>query len=346
MRKLFRQIPAAECVSSYSDGGAFMSVYLLGARGPEVVQIQQRLAELQFYSGPADGIFGGGTDAAVRGFQQFKNLTMDGQVGPETWGALFGGAAPPAPAITTQGLDRQCLALTGSFETDHPPPDCFAGLSGDFDGQGMSFGVLQWNIGQGSLQTLLAEMNQNHPDILGQIFGPNYSGLVAMLAETRDEQLTWARSIQDPIRHGLFEPWQGQFKTLGRLQEFQDIETKSAAGLFRQALSLCTDFGVNSQRAAALMFDIVVQTGGIKSWVKPQILSDFAQLDPSAQGTGNDSPEVARLRIIATRAAASANPKWVADVQNRKLTIADGAGVVHGNQYNLSDQYGITLNPV
>jgi hypothetical protein len=202
--------------------------------------------------------------------------------------------------------------------------------------------VLQWNIGQGTLQPLLAQMNQNHPDLLGQVFGPNYSALVAMLGEARDEQLAWARSIQDPIRHGLFEPWQGQFKTLGRLQEFQDIEGQNAAGIFQQALALCNEFGVSSQRAAALIFDIKVQSGGIKSWVKLQILSDFAQLDQS--GTGDVPLEVARLRIIATRSADSANPKWVADVKNRKLTIANGEGTVHGNHYDLEAQYGITLN--
>ena len=319
-----------------------MTVYLLGSRGPEVVQIQQRLSELHLYAGPADGIFGGGTDSAVRTFQQSNGLTIDGKVGPGTWSALFGGAEVPTPALTTQSLDHQCLALTGGFETNHPPPDCFAGLSGDFDGQGMSFGVLQWNIGQGTLQPLLAQMNQNHPDILGQIFGPNFAALVAMLGESRDEQLTWARSIQDPIRHGLFEPWQGQFKTLGRPQEFQDIEAQSAAGIFGQALGLCNEYGVSSQRAAALMFDIKVQTGGIKIWVKPQILSDFEQLDQA--GSGDVPMEVARLRIIAMRAAASANPKWIADVQNRKLTIANGEGTVHGNHYDLEGQYGISLN--
>jgi hypothetical protein len=319
-----------------------MTVYLLGSRGTEVKQIQQRLSDLQLYSGLVDGVFGGGTDSAVRAFQQGQQLTVDGKVGPGTWGALFNGADVPPPVLTTQPLDLQCLALTGGFETNHPPPDCFAGLSGDFDGQGMSFGVLQWNIGQGSLQPLLAQMNQNHPDILGQVFGPNYSALVAMLAETVDEQLAWARSIQDPIRHVLFEPWQGQFKTLGRQQEFQDIEAQSAAGIFQQALALCNDFGVSSQRAAALLFDIKVQTGGIKSWVKPQILSDFDELDQT--GSGDVPVEVARLRVIATRSAASANPKWIADVQNRKLTIANGEGTVHGNRYDLEAQYGISLN--
>ncbi len=321
-----------------------MTVYLLGSRGPEILQIQRRLGELQCYSGPADGIFGGGTESAVRTYQRTQGLTPDGRVGSQTWSALFNGAEVPPPAVTTQTLDHQCLALTGAFETNHPPPECFAGLSGDFDGQGISFGVVQWNLGQGSLQPLLEEMSQNHPDILGQIFGPNYSALVAMLAETRDEQLAWARSIQDPIKNIVFEPWQGQFKTLGRQQEFQDIEAKYAAGLFQKGLELCNDFGVTSQRAAALMFDLYVQNGGIKNWVKPLILSDFEQLEQSGQGAGNAPLEVARLRIIAIRAAASANPKWIADVQNRKLTIANGEGTVHGNPYNLEEQYGISLD--
>src|SRR5713226_9197492 len=179
-----------------------MTVYLLGSRGPEVLQIQRRLGELQCYSGPLDGIFGGGTESAVRTYQRTQGLTPDRRVGSQTWSALFNGAEIPPPAVTTQTLDHQCLALTGAFETNHPPPDCFAGLSGDFDGQGISFGVLQWNLGQGSLQPLLREMDHAQPEILKQIFDEQYAELQAMLGASRDEQLTWARSIQN-ARHVL-----------------------------------------------------------------------------------------------------------------------------------------------
>src|ERR1700686_522029 len=157
-----------------------MTVYLLGSRGPAVLQIQKRLTALGFYGGVLDEIFWGGTDSAIRNFQQSKDMTVDGRVGPETWGALFNGADVPVLAVTTRRLEHQFLGLPGGVETNPPPPDCFAGLSGDFDDQGISFGVLQWNIGQGSLQPLLAQTDQNQPDLLGQVFGLNYSALVAV----------------------------------------------------------------------------------------------------------------------------------------------------------------------
>src|SRR5688572_3374909 len=133
-----------------------MSTYRLGSNGAEVERIQERLKALGFYRGPLDGNFGGGTDAAVRAFQKGKRLKADGLVGPDTWRALFK-TSIPAPALASKPLELRCLSLTGTFETGQVPPECFAGLSGDFDGQGISLGVLQWNFGQDSLQPLLQE---------------------------------------------------------------------------------------------------------------------------------------------------------------------------------------------
>jgi peptidoglycan hydrolase-like protein with peptidoglycan-binding domain len=117
-----------------------MALYQRGSEGFEVTKIQTRLQALGLYAGPVDGDFGGGTESAVKAFQQANHLDVDGRVGPNTWGALFGGAAIETPAIVNAPLEERCLALTGSFETGQPPPECFTGLSGNVDGQGMVHG--------------------------------------------------------------------------------------------------------------------------------------------------------------------------------------------------------------
>lgn len=55
-----------------------------GARGPEVKEMQARLAQLGYVVGPLDGIFGPKTDQAVRRFQQEHGLKVDGIAGTQT----------------------------------------------------------------------------------------------------------------------------------------------------------------------------------------------------------------------------------------------------------------------
>jgi putative peptidoglycan binding protein len=319
-----------------------VATYQLHSQGPEVKQIQTVLAAHGLYHGPLDGDFGGGTDAAVRAFQAANGLAVDGQVGPLTWSALFGGAAIVEPAIAAQPLEYRCLALTGSFETGAAPPDCFAGIAGDFDQQGLSFGVCQWNLGKGSLQPLFAGIDRDQNGLVRQIFGTYYPEFQAMLAAGRDEQLVWAGTIQDQQSHRVVEPWCGMLKTLGRTPEFQSVQMQSAGALFNEAMGLVQAYGLRSERAAALMFDIKVQNGSIKPVVEAQIRRDFAALDP---GLAGDDLEVARMRIVANRRAEASRPEYVEDVRARKLTIANGTGIVHGRSYDLAAQFGISLRP-
>ena len=50
---------------------------------------RQQLNEKGFDCGKADGIFGDKTLKAVKDFQQYSGLVIDGIVGPKTWGALY-----------------------------------------------------------------------------------------------------------------------------------------------------------------------------------------------------------------------------------------------------------------
>ena len=65
-----------------------MPVLKLGSSGTEVTSLQQRLKELGFDPNGVDGIFGGGTQAAVIAFQRANKLEPDGKVGPGTAAAL------------------------------------------------------------------------------------------------------------------------------------------------------------------------------------------------------------------------------------------------------------------
>lgn len=330
-----RAVEAATATPPAPPSATFRS----GSSGEEVRAIQERLKVLGLYRGPVDGDFGGGTLGAVKAFQRSNGLGTDGIVGPNTWRALFDAPAPE-PAILGQPLGFRCLALTGAFENGQGFPDCFAGLSGDFDNQGISFGVLQWNFGQESLQPLLEEMFAEHRDVMRDVFQNHVDTLEAVLDEPHDEQMAFVRSIQHPVRHTVYQPWQGMLKTLGRTPAFQAIQVRHADGLFDQALALCDEYALWSERATALMFDIKVQNGSIRRVVKTRIEAEFGELP---DGLSREESEVRRMRIVANLRAEASNPRWVEDVRARKLCCANGEGTVHGVPFDVAAQFGIRL---
>jgi len=63
-----------------------MMLLHVGSRGDEVKKIQEKLGL------KADGIFGAGTEKAVKTWQAAHGLTADGIVGAATWGSMFANA--------------------------------------------------------------------------------------------------------------------------------------------------------------------------------------------------------------------------------------------------------------
>ena len=55
--------------------------YKKGSSGAVVTQIQTKLKSWGYYTGTVDGIYGSGTERAVRAFQQKNGLTVDGKAG-------------------------------------------------------------------------------------------------------------------------------------------------------------------------------------------------------------------------------------------------------------------------
>lgn len=73
----------------------------VGMEGNDVYSVQERLIELGYLNGVADGVFGVETQTAVTAFQKRNNITADGQVGSVTLKRINGSAKPAANASAT-----------------------------------------------------------------------------------------------------------------------------------------------------------------------------------------------------------------------------------------------------
>lgn len=74
----------ARCACPGCRGGLVQK----GSSGAVVTQIQTKLKSWGYYTGTVDGIYGSGTERAVRAFQQKNGLTVDGKAGDQTLAAM------------------------------------------------------------------------------------------------------------------------------------------------------------------------------------------------------------------------------------------------------------------
>lgn len=79
--------------SAESGVNCTVTVRLLkkGHQGHDVKMMQMMLVAAGYDTNGVDGIFGAGTDVAVKSFQKAKKLKVDGECGANTWRALING---------------------------------------------------------------------------------------------------------------------------------------------------------------------------------------------------------------------------------------------------------------
>src|SRR5882762_6779312 len=107
---------------------------------------------------------------------------------------------------------------------------------------GISFGILQWNFGQGTLAPMLLRMNERDPAKFRAIFGADTDHFLALLKQDKKAQMQFAIGINDNHNH-VIEPWHTRFSQLGEVPAFQEVEVEFAAGEFETAKKLCREFG-------------------------------------------------------------------------------------------------------
>ena len=81
-------LSAVNVVSEVAQHAGVGDVIKLGMKGDGVTYLQNRLSELGFYSGDANGVCDGSTIDALKKFQKSRGMTADGICGKRTYTAL------------------------------------------------------------------------------------------------------------------------------------------------------------------------------------------------------------------------------------------------------------------
>ncbi len=266
-------------------------------------------------------------------------------------------------AITKDERDV-LVKVTGAFENSGDP---YEGVSGDFDGQGISCGVLQWNIGQNSLQPLVKAVGE--PIVLSSMpmFGKDmWKACNASLSKALAIVRSWQSGAT--LKSGP----KGELKRLMGSAEMRaqqdvaiDMVAKKAVGL---ADAWAADHGAAKRTLQELVwfFDIVTQNNSMKGLTFKDV-ADFK----SAAGPGKAddlvcdwlanttskyagmvdchknaklwrnavSDDALNLLVLGYLRSQKSILQWRGDVLNRKGTLAVRTGFVHKTKFDFTKMF-------
>jgi hypothetical protein len=239
---------------------------------------------------------------------------------------------------------RVCLSITGSFEGAS-----FGGAIGSFDGAGVSAFILQWNF-LSTLRELLIAMFQADPVKFNELMTKEKTNVLMALLNTglREDlqtlvnQITTGEQFDVPegntrFFHGgkkLLPDWKEAFGAVGNY--FKEQQLDAAQHYFDQAIEECKTFKLTDERSIAFMFDICVQRG------KHSLSKEQADFLIISKKPGFSEDDDTTLKMLTFQDAANAPKAWQDDVRSRHLCILNDGGIVHGFDYDLGKQFGLT----
>lgn len=260
------------------------------------------------------------------------------------------------------------LNVSGSFEG----PDGWQNITNDFDGQGLSLGLLNQTLGTGSLQPLLLSYMQNQPTKWLEHFSPQRAqSISAMLrkwntasARSKIQTVESKNNNSSPLDEDWDEPNPSGVILFGVKEDESVLWARSnlynSNGKFvaewkreLQAMARSEAY-INIQLAAAQsLYDraqLYMQRTNMNELRAFAFYFDIvvqngglrdAEIDELLEFQKNNqqasvSDQLFKLLEIRLRRVKS---QWREDVRLRKTSIINGQGVVHGSQRNYAKEF-------
>lgn len=283
-----------------------------------VRRIQGDLFRQNFFAGTAetfvDGDFGSRTETALKNLQAARQLGPTGTVNEGTWKQL---TSDPLPTMF-----ERSLAVTADFEGHG-----FGLLQGNFDGAGWTWGIIGFTLASNEIQRILDQAETLSPGTLSRVMGTLAAEWLAQTKRGLNEQIAWADGLSTgPTKEGVSGNWKAVFRQLGDEPVIKRIQLDFAREkYFKPALATAKSLGLGTELGIALCFDMHVQNGKSR-------LEAVKAVKAHMPFASQQALRVTLANAVADRSA----PQWSADVRSRKLTLATGAGAVHGRSYDLS----------
>lgn len=291
-------------------------LFAKGVRGHLVERLQRGLIANDVDLGTPNGKYDDATARAVEAFRRRNDLGVSDEIDVPTWRAVTSTPVPP--------VRERALQLTAAFEGHG-----FTYVAGNFDGAGLTWGIVGFTLAHGQLQSIVLDVEQRAPDLLRTAFRAKRDELVQMMRAPRAEQLRWAESVSTGANKArVVEPWRSAFARFGEQPVVRAAQLERVQrGFILPALRTASELALKTELGFALAFDVHVQNGSVRPSAREQIRRELAE-NPTRR-------EQDRRVVVALAVADASDPQWRRDVLDRKLTAATGAGRVHGATYVL-----------
>jgi hypothetical protein len=278
-------------------------------------------------------------NAVARWQRRQGNLSVDGTIGPQTWAQMRtvldihgNRPRPNVPVLCSAPADfspaeRTALEVTSRFETG-VPYGCAVSRT-----DGISFGMLQWNLGAGTLQELLQNFDRRISR-LQEFFGAETNHVRRLISLPRNQ------AVREALDQDLANRWRSQFLGLCADPAFCSMLQTSIRGYMRMARAATTRLGLQTVRGLTMMFDIAVG-----DWITPAKERAFAARIAHKQAElGGSLTEHEKLIEIAEEAATRSG-NVSSDRLPRRMLIAIGSGEYRREHWELDRDFPSLNDP-
>jgi hypothetical protein len=313
--------PGVDRPGAGGDGGTPFTLMRLAptgfghVHGPLVMALQLALARAGQAINP-DGDFGNITTTALERWQAANGFPQTDGIDTQQWQKLTG--------LNRPSIFDLCLNLASDFEGTS-----FDRVVGNFDGAGITFGLIGFTLVNGELKHLLTAIEALRPGVVAGAFGALYTELMSTLDLPTPQQIAWADNISlGSDKYNVAQSWKTAFQQLGSYPEARRAQIQRAYEVYwaatKQDLAQFMGTRALTDLDVAFWFDTAIQISMTNS--KRQALL-------AASSSGVNGADL--RKAFAEAIASNCTPQWRKDVRARKTTFVEGNGTVHGSNYSL-----------